>query len=420
MATVYVHMGMPKTGTTALQYFMWNNNEVLEKYGIHFPHMEYRYSKVGFYRNGHFLIEPKVNKLGKSVYRQPCDDYEPALDELQRLGETYDKIVLSDEGIYRLSWKRPDFWSRLKKDLEDRHLELKAIVYLRRQDLWLQGYWAQKIKEGEVSSFDEFLEDYTDKKQLFDYYAYMSHLAAVLGRDSLVIRIYEKEQFRGAEKNLYSDFLDIFGLTLSDEFEMDKEIRNERFDGAYLEFRRVLNAVPESVVGRKAFQDCIRLSQEEDVKVSEQKFSYFKPHRQKKFLDIYEASNQKVAREFFGREDGRLFYEELHELPEQVVHERELLDATIRVYGRVLDQLLRENKKLKNILQKKANIGTGENAVQSTGVSPDALKILRADMEEQIEALNQELQKFKKEVYQNQEEAGWGRLKSKAKQLLGK
>lgn len=41
-------------------------------------------------------------------------------------------------------------------------------------------------------------------------------------------------------------------------------------------------------------------------------FSY---EEQKRFLSQYEASNRKVAEEFLGRPDGRLFYEPVRECP---------------------------------------------------------------------------------------------------------
>lgn len=33
MATVYLHIGLPKTGTTVLQYFLYNNADILSQIG---------------------------------------------------------------------------------------------------------------------------------------------------------------------------------------------------------------------------------------------------------------------------------------------------------------------------------------------------------------------------------------------------
>ena len=56
MPTLYLHIGTPKTGTTALQNFLPANEEVLEQHGICYPDFGFRYAGLGVHRNGHFLV----------------------------------------------------------------------------------------------------------------------------------------------------------------------------------------------------------------------------------------------------------------------------------------------------------------------------------------------------------------------------
>ena len=56
MPTLYLHIGTPKTGTTALQNFLPANEEVLEQHGICYPDFGFRYTGLGVHRNGHFLV----------------------------------------------------------------------------------------------------------------------------------------------------------------------------------------------------------------------------------------------------------------------------------------------------------------------------------------------------------------------------
>ena len=44
MPTLYLHIGTPKTGTTALQNFLPANEEVLEQHGICYPDFGFRYT----------------------------------------------------------------------------------------------------------------------------------------------------------------------------------------------------------------------------------------------------------------------------------------------------------------------------------------------------------------------------------------
>ena len=47
MPTLYLHIGTPKTGTTALQNFLPANEEVLEQHGICYPDFGFRYTGLG-------------------------------------------------------------------------------------------------------------------------------------------------------------------------------------------------------------------------------------------------------------------------------------------------------------------------------------------------------------------------------------
>ncbi len=42
-ATVFLHIGLPKTATTYLQTILWGNREVLEQQGIRLPGPERRF-----------------------------------------------------------------------------------------------------------------------------------------------------------------------------------------------------------------------------------------------------------------------------------------------------------------------------------------------------------------------------------------
>lgn len=92
------------------------------------------------------MIAPNTSN-GKRDFSRPADEYAPTLDKIAELGKTYDRILISDEGIWKISKKRENFWSDLKSDLTDRGLDLKLIVYLRRQDSFVQSMYAQRVKE---------------------------------------------------------------------------------------------------------------------------------------------------------------------------------------------------------------------------------------------------------------------------------
>ncbi len=347
MSTLYLHIGTPKTGTTSLQNFLALNAEVLEKHGVCFPDFGFEYPGKGVNRNGHFLITTYYrDEEGNRILEKEQEDYERGMRLLAECAGTHDKIILSDEGLWMPAVRvRTDFWDVLKDSLASLHIDLKIIVYLRRQDLFAQSHWAQKVKEGACYDFQEYLETPTFLDYPLDYYAYMRMLAERFGKESLIIRVFEKSQFRGEEHTIYSDFLDIFGLKLSDGFDIEQEVYNTSLEGDYLEIKRILNALPEFHSNKHMLIYYMRTVQ--DMQLFEdnyRKTTCFKEGEQEAFMERFNEGNEKVAREFLNREDGRLFREDVADLPEYDINTEQLLRDTILVYGKVVDVLDQRDK----------------------------------------------------------------------------
>ena len=354
MATVYLHIGLPKTGTTALQHFLYNNDKALKEHDICFPDFGLRYPGVGTRKNGRFLIVPGKDANGNPDYSVPAAEYGPTLDKIADLSKTYGRIFLTDEGIWNISRKRSDFWPKLKADLADRGLDLKIIIYLRRQDSFIESLYAQKIKETKNSyTFFEFLESEHVSNWPLDYASGLDVLSAVVGKENLIIRLYEKTQYQGAEHTLFSDFLDIFGLSLSDGFTVKKELYHPSLSGTYLELKRLLNVLPKNVKNCPAIQGSISSIQKASPFTNErEKHSFFPPGGARAFLGKFKESNERVAREYLGREDGVLFCEPVAELPEEHISTEEMLRDMIIVSGRSIQILETENSELQKRLDK--------------------------------------------------------------------
>jgi len=83
-----------------------------------------------------------------------------------------------------------------------------VILYLRRQDLWLQSMWAEMLKKGENETFhislQEWIESRLTKSNTCDYDKLIEKWGAVFGRSNVIPRVLEKSQLRGT---LFQDFL---------------------------------------------------------------------------------------------------------------------------------------------------------------------------------------------------------------------
>lgn len=353
MATVYLHIGLPKTGTTAIQYFLAHNREVLQKHNACFPDFGLRRTRVNPFRNAYFIINTFEKSIGDRDLSRPEEQYQAILDQIGELGKQYGRVILSDESLWRFGDGFPDFWRKLRDDLKKRALDLRVIVYLRRQDNFVLSFYRQKVKGIRTGlSFYDYLEE-IKKNYRMDYLSYMDMLSDCIGKENLIIRVYEKEQFQGEEHSLLSDFLSIFDLSLKDGFEAEHQEYNLTLYGPRFELQRILNTLPVSPFKSKALKRSFHSMQSNNPYTEPpEKDTFFRPGEQSAYLDSFSESNSRLAKEYLNREDGCLFYnnEDL-ELPEYKADTDSLLRDTILFYGGAIEVLEEEIKELRKELQ---------------------------------------------------------------------
>lgn len=400
MSTLYLHIGIPKTGTTSLQNFLASNEDVLKQHGICYPDFHFDYPGIGIHRNAHFLITTGyLDEEGNRILEKEKEDFERGFRMLEDCAEKYPKIILSDEGIwFPAVTTRSNFWEEMKNQLDASGLDIKIIVYFRRQDLFVQSHWAQKVKEGADIDFHEYLESPFFTEYPLDYYRYMNYLASLFGKEALIIRVFEKGQFEGEENTIQSDFLNIFGLKMTDGFVVEKEVYNTSLQGDYLEMKRVLNALPEFHSNRHML--IANMKKIQDMQLFEhnyKKTTYFGPGEQEHFMEAFNEGNAKLAREYLGRDNGVLFFDDVKDLPEYSVKDGDLLRDVMLVYGTVIDIL---NEKEKESQEKIKSL-------------QEEVKVLKKETREK----DKEIQKMVKDL---REDVIYYRLKRKIRHLSGK
>lgn len=306
MATLYLHIGTPKTGTTHLQRFLWNNAQALEMQGYVYPHFQ-KFPGVGLARNASFIKQSAKIKKNKLVFSANYQElYESNILELSELAEHYSSIILSDEGTWNAN---PVYLEHFVSCLEDKPIQLKIVVYLRVQDLYLQSMWAQKVKERCPQTFQEFLSTGGADHMRFNYYERLEEIAKLVGKENMIVRVYEKSQF--LNQDLTADFFQAVGLSLTEDFLAPEKDFNPSLGGPYLETKRLLNANKEFAAFGNYIFPLMKTAMENEHYHADFKAShYFTSEERAEFMRQYEESNAAVAREYLGREDGKLFYEE--------------------------------------------------------------------------------------------------------------
>lgn len=148
MSTVFVHIGLAKTGTTSVQSALHQRREAAAAAGLHVPGSRHRAHRLAAY-----------DLLGRRV---EGDDVDVVAGSFRRLVEDIDaagrpRAVFSEE---LLAAATPRQVRRLVRALDPHHVEV--VVGLRDLGRTLVSAWQQEVVMGGTVSWQEFAADVRD------------------------------------------------------------------------------------------------------------------------------------------------------------------------------------------------------------------------------------------------------------------
>ncbi|MFI2812268.1 hypothetical protein [Microbulbifer sp. JSM ZJ756] len=187
---LYVHIGTGKTGTTALQDFFLLNQEALRAAGIN-------YCATGLVKNNHHLVCRNFERDNEATQQKVTENLLKLNFEIQESNCPFHLISseyfpgMTREEILELS--------------ESMDAEVVPIVYLRRQDEFLESWYAQIVKAYNVKSDIHSLMHRLEKEKILDYRSLVEGWAVVNSGGIVRVRPYEKDSFIGG--SIFSDFL---------------------------------------------------------------------------------------------------------------------------------------------------------------------------------------------------------------------
>ena len=274
---VVIHAGIHRTGTTSLQRFLSGNRAALAGRGIGYPGSDVHHQKLAW-----------ALKRGDSDARDVL-----ALISSVPTAET--AIVSGEDfSIHR----RLDWLHELAA-----HVETHVILYLRRQDHWVNSWYNQHIKwpfSAEKSQMDpqEFLATLDDFYWL-DYASLLTRWCDVVGRDKIHVGIVES----GQVENVTDDFLARFGIE-RDGLVFEDNRSNDSLPVHLLEITRHLGLYRLKPRQRNRLLAALRTALADKTPETSTVFS---PDERNRLLDRFSDSNHAAALEFFNRD--RLFLE---------------------------------------------------------------------------------------------------------------
>jgi len=292
--TIYLHFGTQKTGTSALQHFFTNNSSLMaERYDILYPNPAKHLfgSKDG---NNHVkLAMALVGYWGISAEHQyPPEKLWGDVRELIKIA-SQSRILLSSEvfGVRRMS----DHYKAICNYLHG--CEIRIVIYLRRQDNFLTSVYNEQIKGTRSFGIEEFILEFHKDAE---YNIILKNLSEAFGKENIIVRPYEKQQFYNG--SIFDDFFyHIFGIELSEKFKKPTTDMNPRLAHDALEFKRLANSVGKN-------SDYLRHLLSIYCRQYPEEVSLLSPKQRYDIINKYSDCNEFIAREFLGREDGRMFY----------------------------------------------------------------------------------------------------------------
>ena len=299
-----LHIGTMRTGSTSIQFFIKKNWDLLLKYGILFPNTAMNSNAFG--RHGRSSGHQGLLTALKS---KNFELFELLKQEIKQHNHI-ETILISCENFSLL---QSDLITELKKQL-DIFENYKVIVYLRRQDSYLESIYGEFISGGwhklTVDPQAFFQHNLEGKGQVeCNYNHLLRPWAETFGKENIIVRPFEKEQWK--DSDLIKDFFYTTGMMWDDNYEYpDKKIMNVAVSAQANQIIRYLNYIPmEGTYYRAVLANLF--AHEEKQTLKKAKTPWVSPALRHKVMQHCNGSNSTVAKDYLNCPDGCLFYEPL-------------------------------------------------------------------------------------------------------------
>lgn len=189
--TVVLHIGIGKTGTSAIQHMLKVSRKQLAEAGIYYP-------ETGASSAHHDLAVVGARALDGAQR----DRLRAVLAAFE--GEGYQRLVLSSESFVFCT---PSYVRSLADVLEGQ--DVKVLLYVRKQAELVRSAYLQKMKAGRAAYGGDVRCFFEGSRRSFDFMARVEPWVEAFGRASIVARLYDprREAF-----DVRTDFCEAAGI----------------------------------------------------------------------------------------------------------------------------------------------------------------------------------------------------------------
>ena len=333
--TLYLHIGIPKTGTTSIQNFLFANRDRLDAHGFHWPQsMTSRNHRVLCVYSLDDTVVDNTRKAAQITTPEKVQafraEFAPRFRADALTWPADRSVVLTSEQLFRVT--RPSEFERLRDLLQASGRRIVVGVYLRRQDLYFTSEYSQVIKGGTDAEFVP--PSNMAEQKIYNYATFLKRWAAAFDRENIIVRVFERGAMAGGDA--VQDFCATVGLQGFESLEQVEE-KNQSLDAAALEFlRRIAPFFPRFVNGKV---NKVRLKLIEALEeISDGARPQLPAKDARKLMKMFEESNAEVARTYLDRSDGILFREKIS--PSEGTMPTLSVDAAVSIAGRLMNRML--------------------------------------------------------------------------------
>jgi hypothetical protein len=308
--TIYLHIGLEKTGTSALQAVGSLNRYWLARRGVLYSRVagHFTHSTLALYASEGSRYAARRGVVGLET----ATDFENQRSILQRglkaeFARTGCKTVWLSSEHLSSRVKGAARTARLAELLQPLAERVRVVVYLRHQpELYLSSY-STLVRLGNDIAIDDRHPRTNNYFYRFD--KILDSWAESFGRDALIVRIFDRRELKNGD--VIDDFFDVLGITRDATMNTPKK-QNRRLDGQTLQFMRVFNRHVPPLIGSHRNPDY------DDAATLLENVSTYTPlaisgRAMRRIANMFEPFNQDVARKYLGRPDGNLFQQANYE-----------------------------------------------------------------------------------------------------------
>lgn len=319
--TAIIHIGTPKTGTTAIQHVLGENRDALLQHGFCYPRTPGSKAHTSI---GAFMSHAAGKPVGLLQRRSgPIDKFVKAFQaEVTGLPDSVRTVILSSEHAFNQGLA-PGVVPELRRMMDSLFHDYRIVVYFRRQDEQAVSLFSTLLRAGRMP--DSPFPMTTEAHSKFDFFAGIQPWVEAFGKSAIVARVYQRSDLRDGD--IVSDFLSLCGVPALPK-PPGKE--NSSLMAGAQEFLRQLNALRVSPAAaektkskRKSVPAPARIAPRPPAHLREFLSSAFpgkgiQPQRDKAvaFYAGFAESNERLRATFFP-ERKTLFNEDFSRYPEE-------------------------------------------------------------------------------------------------------